>query len=243
MFDLQVLAYQSDLTRVITFMVGREYSGRTYPEIGVPDAHHPISHHQSDPEKLAKLTKINTYHATLFAYYLEKLRSTPDGDGSLLDHMMILYGGGMSDSNRHSTENLPILLVGRRGRPAQGRTSRSVSRHDADGQPACGPAEQAGRAHGAVRGTLPDEHRRARQALRHLKCRSESRLASRALGLDLYSRRQEMRVKATCLVGCSRGPAVGWRRSDAAGDLRLVEAARNRQQPKPCARCCSRKST
>jgi hypothetical protein len=112
MFDLQVLAYQCDLTRVITFMMGREFSGRTYPEIGVPDAHHPTSHHQNDPEKLAKLTKINTYQAVQFAYYLEKLRSTSDGDGSLLDHMMIIYGAGMSDSNAHSPVNLPILLGG-----------------------------------------------------------------------------------------------------------------------------------
>jgi hypothetical protein len=112
MYDLQVLAYQCDLTRVITFMVGREFSGRTYPEIGVPDSHHPISHHQGDPEKLAKLVKINTYHATLFAYFLERLRATPDGDGTLLDHMTIIYGGGMSDSNAHDFRNLPILLVG-----------------------------------------------------------------------------------------------------------------------------------
>ena len=112
MFDLQVLAYQADLTRVITFMVSREYSGRTYPEIGVSEAHHPISHHQNDPDKLAKLTKINTYHTTLLAYYLDKLQATPDGDGSLLDHMTMLYGGGLSDSNRHSSENLPILVVG-----------------------------------------------------------------------------------------------------------------------------------
>jgi hypothetical protein len=110
--DLQLLAYQADLTRVITFMVAREYSGRTYPEVGVSDAHHPLSHHRNDPDNLAKLTKINTYHATLFAYYLDKLKNTPDGDGSLLDHMMILYGGALSDSNRHSTENLPVLLVG-----------------------------------------------------------------------------------------------------------------------------------
>jgi hypothetical protein len=112
MFDLQVLAYQCDLTRVITFMMGREFSGRTFPEIGVPDAHHPTSHHQNDPEKLAKLTKINAYQAAQFAYYLEKLRSTSDGDGSLLDHMMIIYGAGMSDSNAHSPVNLPILLAG-----------------------------------------------------------------------------------------------------------------------------------
>ncbi len=112
MFDLQLLAYQADLTRVITFMVAREYSGRTYPEVGVPDAHHPISHHQNREDNLEKLTKISTFHAQLFAYYVDKLKSTPDGDGSLLDHMTILYGGGLSDSNRHSTENLPVLLVG-----------------------------------------------------------------------------------------------------------------------------------
>jgi hypothetical protein len=112
MFDMQVLAYQTDLTRVITFMISREYSGRTYPEIGVPDAHHPTSHHQGDPEKLAKLTKVNTYHASLFQYYLERLQSTPDGDGSLLDHVTLLYGGGLSDGNAHSSENLPVLVVG-----------------------------------------------------------------------------------------------------------------------------------
>jgi hypothetical protein len=112
MYDLYALAYQCDLTRVITFMIGREFSGRTYPEIGVPDAHHPISHHQSDPIKLAKLARINTYHTTLFASFLNKLKSTPDGDGSLLDHVMIVYGAGMSDSNAHDPKNLPILLVG-----------------------------------------------------------------------------------------------------------------------------------
>ena len=124
MFDLQVLAYKTDLTRVITFMVGREYSGRTYPEIGVPDAHHPTSHHQNDPEKLAKLTKINTYHITQFAYYLEKLAATKDGDGSLLDHMLILYGAGMSDGNAHSPVNLPILVVGGGGQVRGGRHLR-----------------------------------------------------------------------------------------------------------------------
>jgi hypothetical protein len=112
MFDLQVLAYQCDLTRVITFMMGREFSGRTYPEIGVPYAHHPTSHHMNEPEKLEMLTKINRYHVNLFSYYLEKLRSTPDGDGSLLDHLLLLYGAGMSDSNAHDPNNLPVLLVG-----------------------------------------------------------------------------------------------------------------------------------
>jgi hypothetical protein len=112
MFDLQVLAFQSDLTRVTTFMMGREISGRTYPEIGVHEAHHPTSHHQNDRVKIASLTKINAFHATLFSYYLEKLRATADGDGTLLDHVVVLYGGGMSDSNAHSPSNLPILVAG-----------------------------------------------------------------------------------------------------------------------------------
>ena len=112
MFDLQLLAYQTDRTRVVTFMAGHELSGRTYPEIDVPDAHHPLSHHRSVPAALEKLTKINTYHLTLFASFLEKLRATPDGDGSLLDHITLLYGAGMSDSNSHSPYDLPILLVG-----------------------------------------------------------------------------------------------------------------------------------
>ncbi len=112
MYDLQLLAYQIDRTRVVTFMAGHELSGRTYPEIGVPDAHHPLSHHRGVPASLEKLTRINTYHVSLFAEFLEKLRATPDGDGSLLDHMIIVYGAGMSDSNAHSPYNLPILLLG-----------------------------------------------------------------------------------------------------------------------------------
>ena len=112
LFDLLALAYETDLTRVTTFMMGREITGRTYAEIGVPDAHHPISHHQKDPVKLAKLTKINQYHVQLFSEFLERLRTTPDGDGSLLDHSMIIYGAGMSDGNSHGSKNLPILLAG-----------------------------------------------------------------------------------------------------------------------------------
>jgi hypothetical protein len=112
MFDLQALAYEIDLTRVVTFMIGREITGRTYAEIGIPDAHHPISHHQGDPARLAKLRQINQFHVTLFADFLEKLRSTPDGDGSLLDHVMLVYGAGMADSNAHASRNLPIVVVG-----------------------------------------------------------------------------------------------------------------------------------
>lgn len=112
MFDLQVLAFQSDLTRVSTFMLGREFSGRTYPEVGVSDPHHPISHHQNRRENLEKLTKIQAYHTSLFAYYLDRLQATPSGDGSLLDQMILIYGGGLSDSDKHSAENLPVLLCG-----------------------------------------------------------------------------------------------------------------------------------
>jgi hypothetical protein len=112
LFDLQVLAYQTDLTRVITFMLGRELSGRTFPELGVSEGHHAVSHHQEDATKLAHLEKIKTFQSTLFAYYLEKLRAVPDGDGSLLDHMLIIYGAGMADSNLHSTTDLPLVLAG-----------------------------------------------------------------------------------------------------------------------------------
>lgn len=112
MMDLQVLAYQTDMTRVITFMMSKDITNRTYPEIGVRDPHHPLSHHQNKPESLEKLAKINVFHLEMFAYYLEKLQSTPDGDGSLLDHMMLLYGSGMGDSNAHTPRDLPILLAG-----------------------------------------------------------------------------------------------------------------------------------
>lgn len=112
MFDLQVLAFRCDLTRIITFMMGRELSGRSYPEIGVSDSHHPLSHHEDDPTKIATMAKINTFHTTLFAHYLQQLQSTVDGEGSLLDNTLVLYGAGMGNSNAHSPENLPILLAG-----------------------------------------------------------------------------------------------------------------------------------
>jgi hypothetical protein len=112
MLDLQLLAFQSDLTRVISFMIGKEQSARPYPQIGVPEAHHPLSHHNDIPELIAQMSKINRYHTQLFSKYVEKLRATPDGDGSLLDHTMILYGAGISNSQRHSGDNLPLMLVG-----------------------------------------------------------------------------------------------------------------------------------
>jgi uncharacterized protein DUF1552 len=112
MLDMQLLAFQSDLTRVISFMIGKEQSARPYPQVGVPEAHHPLSHHNDVPELVAQLSKINRYHVQLFSQYLSKLRATPDGDGSLLDHMMILYGAGISNSQRHSGDNLPLLVMG-----------------------------------------------------------------------------------------------------------------------------------
>jgi hypothetical protein len=112
LYDLQLLAYQSDLTRVITFMYGREQTGRPYPQIGVPEPHHPVTHHQNNPAKMEKCTRIQRHHLALFAEYLEKLRNTPDGDGSLLDHTILLYGAGISNSDRHTHGPLPTLLLG-----------------------------------------------------------------------------------------------------------------------------------
>ena len=112
MFDLQALAFQGDITRIITFQLARETSNRTYPEIGVPDPHHPLSHHGNDPEKIARMAKINQFHVSLFADFLQKLKDTPDGDGSLLDHSLLLYGSGIGNPNIHDHTNLPILVAG-----------------------------------------------------------------------------------------------------------------------------------
>lgn len=112
MFDLQVLAFQTDMTRMITFMTGPEQSNRTYREIGIPDVHHSLSHHRNDPVNLQKIAMIDLYHSNLFTYYLDKLSATPDIDGSLLDNMIIMYGSAMSDGNEHLLQNLPILLLG-----------------------------------------------------------------------------------------------------------------------------------
>ena len=116
MFDLQVLAFQADATRVVSFQLARETSNRTYPEIGVTEAHHPLTHNGGDPEKLAKVAKINEFHISLFAYFLDKMKSTPDGDGSLLDHTMYLYGSGMGNGDKHDHVNMPILVAGGPGR-------------------------------------------------------------------------------------------------------------------------------
>jgi len=112
MMDLMVVAWQTDMTRVTTFMLAREGSNRSYREIGVADGHHSCTHHQNDPEKIAKTVKINEHHVRQFAYLVNKLKSTPDGDGTLLDHSMILYGSSISDGNQHTHTELPLVLVG-----------------------------------------------------------------------------------------------------------------------------------
>ncbi len=112
MFDLQVLAFQTDTTRISTFMLSREVSPRTYPELGISDPHHGLSHHGNNPDKIALLTKVNTFHVKLLSYFLEKLQATPDGDGTLLDHIVLLYGCCISDGNQHLHTNLPILIAG-----------------------------------------------------------------------------------------------------------------------------------
>ena len=112
MIDLQVLAMQADMTRVATFMIGREVSGRSYPEIGVPDAHHPLSHHGNDAEKIAKLTKINTLHMEQVAYYLKRISETKDGEKPLIESTMLLAGASLADPNRHDHRALPVIVAG-----------------------------------------------------------------------------------------------------------------------------------
>jgi hypothetical protein len=111
MFDLQALAFQTDLTRVFTFLMVREASVRSYPEVGVPDSHHPLSHHQNNPEKLARQAKLNAFQMRMLAYFVDTLAKTPEGDGNMLDNSVLFYGSGMSDSNLHLHKNLPITVV------------------------------------------------------------------------------------------------------------------------------------
>jgi hypothetical protein len=131
MFDLQFLAIQADLTRTATFMIGREGSQRTYDEIGIPEPHHPLTHHRGNKESIEKVTQINTFHAHQLAYFLNKMKSTKEGDGTLLDHSMMVYGSGIADGSEHSHVNLPILIAGKgNGQLKTGRFLKS-----ADGTP------------------------------------------------------------------------------------------------------------
>ena len=158
MFDLQVLALQADMTRVITFQLARETSTRTYPQIGVPEAHHPVSHHSNDPEKLAKLAKINAHHVSLFAYLVEKLKATPDGDGSLLDHSMYMLGSGMGNPDVHDHSNLPIVLAGGGAGKLKGARHIKYAQPDAAGESPSDAAGEGRRPAGQLRG----QHRQGR---------------------------------------------------------------------------------
>ena len=113
MFDLMVLAFQTDMTRVVTNLLALEQSWRNYPEIGIPEAHHGLTHHSGDPEKIEKVVQINAYHLRQFTYLVEKMKNTPDGDGSLLDHSMIVYGSGLGDGNGHLHHDLPTVVAGK----------------------------------------------------------------------------------------------------------------------------------
>lgn len=129
MFDLQLLAFQGDITRVISFQLAREASTRTYPEIGVPEPHHPVSHHGNNPDKLSKLAKINEFHVSLFAEFLEKMAATKEGNGSLLDHSLYLYGSGMGDSDAHDHTDLPIIVAGGAAGNMQGGRHVQYDKH------------------------------------------------------------------------------------------------------------------
>jgi hypothetical protein len=112
MYELQWLAFRADLTRVVTFMLGRELNFRTYPEIGITEGHHGLSHHQDNPAQIAKYARLNTYQTELFSWFLDKLQSTPEGDGTLLDHSLFLYGAGLSNPNLHAHYDLPLAVIG-----------------------------------------------------------------------------------------------------------------------------------
>ena len=145
MFDLQALGFQADVTRVFTMIMCRELSARTYPQIGVPDQHHAVSHHRNDPALIVKKAKIDTYHVQLLGYFLQKLQATQDGDGSLLDQSLILYGGGMGDGNLHRHSNLPCLMAGKLG--GQFETGRHLAYHEghADVESVADHPEEIGR--------------------------------------------------------------------------------------------------
>ncbi len=142
MYDLMALAYEADLTRVVTYMKSRDASQRVYPKIGVTEPHHAMSHHGNNSEKLANLVKLNTHHVDLFRGFVEKLAKTPDGDGTLLDHTLILYGSGMSESDTHSRLNIPTLLVGKGAGLVQGQSAHRGSEGNADGELPARPGEQ-----------------------------------------------------------------------------------------------------
>ena len=205
MADLMVLAWQTDMTRVCSFQIGHEMGGRAYPEVGFGDAHHSVTHHSGDAGKIAKVIQINIFHMKLLAYYLDKLRSTPDGDGSLLDHALLLYGGALSDGNLHLYTDLPTLLVRRRCGRDQGRPAYPLSSRHADEQSL---PHHAGQGQRSPRGTPRRQHRTARAAVR-------------------LSEGTMMRIRATIVAGLLGVPLfAGAALAADTGKLSLVEAAK-----------------
>ena len=171
MFELQRLAFQADVTRVVTFMLGRELNFRSYPEIGITEGHHGLSHHSDNPEQMARYAKVNTYQAEVFASFLESLRSTPDGDGNLLDHSLLLYGAGLSNSNLHTHYDLPLTVFG--GGFKGGRHVVVLAGHP-DDEPAAQHARQGRRA-----------RRDARRQLRKARSRTSVRYLERRAHVDM----------------------------------------------------------
>ena len=151
MMDLQVLAFQSDITRVSTLMFARELSGAVFPETTIRDPFHNLSHHSNDRGNMDRFAILNLYHMTKFAYFVLKLQETPDGDGTLLDHSLVLYGSSLSDGNQHNFSPLPIVLAGGASGQLEGRPPREISEGHAHVEPAAGHARQDGRAAGHVR--------------------------------------------------------------------------------------------
>jgi hypothetical protein len=162
-YDLMHLAYQADISRVFTFMIGHEPTDRSYAHIGVPETHHSISHHGDDEEKMAKYAKIGTYQIVKFAEFLEKLQATPDGDGTLLDHSLLYWGSGMSNGNAHDRANPPAVLVGGAA-AAEGEPARGGETQGTDGQPAGDAGGDVWRGAGERR----SEHRQARPVRQHV---------------------------------------------------------------------------
>ncbi len=189
MYDLAAVAFEANVTRVFTYMKSRDASQRVYPNIGVNEPHHAMSHHGNNPEKIAGLVKLNTYHVSLFAKFLQKMQSTPDGDGSLLDHSLILYGSGMSESDQHSRLDVPTLLVGGAAGDLQGQPSHPGGQGNAARQSDGRAGQQVRLRHRQVR----HQHR----ASRHLAIPWNSRRSGAALqGARSETRRAE--AGATC---------------------------------------------
>ena len=214
MFDLQVLALQGDVTRVITFQLARETSNRTYPEIGVSDPHHPLTHHGNDPDKIAKMAKINRFHVSLFAEFLAKLKATPEGNGTLLDHSLYLYGSGMGNPNVHDHVNLPILVAGGAAGKMQGGRHIRFAEADAARQPAPDAARQGRR---APRFVCRQPAARSTSCSSRFRCRGHREVVPG----DDRDGSESASARAECFVALGRGHDAG--AGDSAGRCRRKE--------------------